>query len=81
MSNKEDIVEIEGEVTELLRDAMFRVKLKGGTEIIAHTSGKIRKVRVRILVGDMVLVEISPYGVGSNGIGKGRIIRRLSGTS
>ena len=58
---KEELIEFEGLVIELLPSAMFRVKLENAHEVIAHTSGKIRKNRIRILVGDKVTVEMSPY--------------------
>jgi translation initiation factor IF-1 len=65
---KEDLMEFNGEVTELLPNAMFRVKLENDHEILAHTSGKMRKNRIRILVGDKVQVEMTPYDLT-----KGRI--------
>ena len=65
---KEDLMEFNGEVTELLPNAMFRVKLENDHEILAHTSGKMRKNRIRILVGDKVTVEMTPYDLT-----KGRI--------
>lgn len=68
---KEELIEFEGAVTELLPNAMFRVKLDNGHMIIAHTSGKIRKNRIRILSGDRVTVEMSPYDLT-----KGRIKHR-----
>lgn len=58
---KEELIEFEGVVVELLPSAMFRVKLENGHEVIAHTSGKMRKNRIRILAGDKVLVEMTPY--------------------
>lgn len=58
---KEDLIEFEGVVLELLPSTMFRVKLENGYELIAHTSGKIRKNRIRILAGDKVTVEMTPY--------------------
>lgn len=59
MSN--DVIEMEGTITEALPNAMFRVKLENGLEILAHVSGKIRKNFIRILPGDSVKVELSPY--------------------
>ena len=53
---KEDLIEFAGTVTELLPNAMFRVKLDNDHEILAHTSGKMRKNRIRVLAGDKVLV-------------------------
>ncbi len=65
---KGEMLEFEGIVTELLPNAMFRVKLENGHNILAHTSGRIRRNRIRILVGDKVKVEMSPYDLS-----KGRI--------
>ena len=59
--SKQDVIEIEGTVTEALPNAMFKVKLANGHEILAHVSGKIRMNYIRILPGDKVTVEISPY--------------------
>ncbi len=72
MSEKEDLMEFEGVVTELLPNAMFRVKLDNDHEILAHTSGKMRKNRIRVLAGDRVTVEMTPYDLS-----KGRIIFRF----
>lgn len=68
---KEELIEIEGVVTELLPNAMFRVKLENGCLIVAHTSGRVRKNRIRILAGDRVTVEMTPYDLT-----KGRITFR-----
>ena len=68
---KEDVLEYEGVVSEILPNAMFRVKLENGHEILAHTAGRMRKHRIRILAGDKVIVEISTYDLT-----KGRIIFR-----
>jgi len=68
---KEELIEFEGLVTEVLPNAMFRVKLDNGHEIIAHTSGRMRKNRIRILLGDKITVEMTPYDLS-----KGRIILR-----
>ena len=68
---KEDLIEFGGEVTELLPNAMFRVRLDNDHEILAHTSGKMRKNRIRVLVGDRVNVEMTPYDLN-----KGRITYR-----
>ncbi len=69
---KEELLEFEGVVEELLPNATFRVKLDQGHEIIAHTAGKMRKNRIRVLAGDKVLVEMTPYDVT-----KGRITFRF----
>ena len=58
---KQDVIEIEGIVTDTLPDTKFKVKLENGHEILAHVSGKIRMHYIRILPGDKVTVEISPY--------------------
>ena len=68
MSEKEDLMEFEGTVSELLPNTMFRVKLDNGHEILAHSSGKMRKNRIRVLEGDRVTVEMTPYDLT-----KGRI--------
>lgn len=68
MSEKEDLMEFEGVVSELLPNTMFRVKLDNGHEILAHSSGKMRKNRIRVLEGDKVTVEMTPYDLT-----KGRI--------
>ena len=69
---KENTLEFSGEVVELLKNAMFRVKLENNHEILAHTAGKLRKNRIRVLAGDNVLVEVTPYDLT-----KGRIIFRF----
>jgi len=69
---KEDVIEMTGTVTELLPNAMFRVELDNGHEILAHTSGKMRKNRIRVLSGDKVTVEMTPYDLT-----KGRIVFRF----
>ena len=62
---KEDVIEFPGTVSELLPNAMFRVKLDNDHEVIAHTSGKMRKNRIHVLAdGDRVNVEMTPYGWG-----------------
>lgn len=67
-----DVIELEGEVTEALPSALFRVKLETGSLILAHVSGKIRKHFIRILPGDKVKVELSPYDLT-----RGRITYRM----
>jgi translation initiation factor IF-1 len=69
--SKEDLLEFEGVVSEILPNAMFRVKLDNGHEVLAHTSGKMRKNRIRVLAGDKVNVEMTPYDLT-----KGRITFR-----
>ena len=58
---KEDLIEVEGVVKEALPNAMFRVELENGHVVLAHISGKIRKNFIRILPGDKVKLELSPY--------------------
>jgi translation initiation factor IF-1 len=58
---KEELVELEGTVTEVLPNAVFRVRLENGVEVLAYASGKMRKFRIRILAGDRVSLEMSPY--------------------
>jgi translation initiation factor IF-1 len=58
---KEELVELEGTVTEVLPNAVFRVRLDNGVEVLAYASGKMRKFRIRILAGDRVNLEMSPY--------------------
>ena len=68
---KEELMEFNGIVKELLPNAMFRVLLDNDHEIIAHTAGKMRKFRIRVLAGDRVTVEMTPYDLT-----KGRITFR-----
>ena len=67
-----DVIEIEGKILESMPNAMFRVELENGHEILAHISGKIRKNFIRILPGDKVKVEMTPYDLT-----RGRITFRL----
>ena len=68
---KQDLLEFKGKVTDLLPNAMFRVQLENGHVVTAHTAGKLRKNRIRVLQGDNVTVEMTPYDLT-----KGRIIFR-----
>ena len=68
---KEGSIELQGIVLELLPNAMFKVKLENDHEILAHSSGKMRKNRIRVLAGDKVTVEMTPYDLT-----KGRITFR-----
>ena len=68
---KEELLEFSGVVLELLPNATFRVELDNGHTIIAHTSGKMRKNRIRVLAGDRVTVEMTPYDLT-----KGRVVFR-----
>ncbi len=58
---KEELLEFKGKVVEVLPNAMFRVTLENNHEVLAHTSGRMRKNRIRILLGDEVTVEMTPY--------------------
>ena len=69
---KEELVEVEGEIIEALPNARFRVELENGHEVTAHVSGKIRVNFIRILPGDIVKVELSPYDLS-----RGRITYRI----
>jgi len=66
---KKDAIEVEGTVTEPLPNAMFRVELDNGHKVLAHISGKMRMNYIRILPGDRVLVELSPYDLS-----RGRVV-------
>ena len=69
--SKADVIEIEGKVVEKLPNAMFHVELENGHQVLAHISGKLRMNFIRILPGDKVTIEMSPYDLS-----KGRIIWR-----
>ena len=71
MSQKEEPIVVEGKVLETLPNAMFRVELKNGHKVLAHVSGKMRMNFIRILPGDTVTMELSPYDLS-----RGRITRR-----
>ncbi|MFH0844201.1 MAG: translation initiation factor IF-1 [Pseudomonadota bacterium] len=68
---KEESIEVEGTVVETLPNAMFRVELENGHRLLAHISGKMRMHYIKILPGDKVLVELSPYDLN-----RGRIVHR-----
>lgn len=68
---KEEGIQVEGTVIEPLKNAMFRVELENGHKVLAHISGKMRKFYIRILPGDKVMVELSPYDLS-----RGRIVYR-----
>lgn len=68
---KQEAIEVEGKVIEPLPNAMFRVELEGGHQILAHISGKMRMHFIKILPGDTVTVELSPYDLT-----RGRIVYR-----
>lgn len=69
--SKDDVIEVEGTVVEPLPNAMFRVELANGHQVLAHVSGKIRMNFIRILPGDRVTIELSPYDLT-----RGRIVYR-----
>jgi translation initiation factor IF-1 len=71
MAKKEEAIQVEGEVVENLPNAMFRVKLDNGHIVLAHVSGKMRMHYIRILPGDKVTIELSPYDLS-----RGRIVYR-----
>jgi translation initiation factor IF-1 len=66
-----DVIVLDGVVTEALRAGMFRVELENGHEVLAHLSGKMRRNRIRVLIGDKVQVELSPYDLT-----RGRMVYR-----
>lgn len=68
---KQDFIKIDGQVTEVLPNAMFRVKLPTGNSILGYISGRMRQNEIRILLGDHIELELSPYDLS-----KGRIVRR-----
>ena len=72
MPKNKEFIEVEGEVLELLPAATFKVKLDNGNEILAYLSGKMRMNRIRLLPGDRVKIEMSPYDMG-----RGRVIYRM----
>ena len=69
---KQSLIEMQGVVTQCLSNGMFRVKLENGFQVLTHVSGKIRRNYIRILLGDKVSVELSPYDLT-----RGRIVFRL----
>jgi translation initiation factor IF-1 len=72
MTEKEEKVEFEGEIVEAYPNRMFRVRLDNGHETIGYTSGKMKRYRIRMLLGDRVRIELSPYDLA-----RGRIVYRL----
>jgi translation initiation factor IF-1 len=70
--NQKDVIELEGKVLENLPNAIFRVQLDSGQTVIAHLAGKMRVNMIRVLPGDKVVVEMTPYDLS-----KGRITRRM----
>jgi translation initiation factor IF-1 len=72
LAKKDDVIEVEGTVLEPLPNTMFRVELENGHRVLAHISGKMRMHYIRILPGDKVVVELSPYDLN-----RGRIVYRF----
>jgi translation initiation factor IF-1 len=72
MSLKEEKVELEGEVVEALRGRMFRIQLDNGHETLGYLAGRLKRYRIRVMLGDRVRVELSPYDLQ-----RGRIVYRL----
>jgi translation initiation factor IF-1 len=72
IAEKEDKIELEGVIVEALRNRMFRLRLDNGHEMIGYTSGKMKRYRIRMLLGDRVRVELSPYDLD-----RGRIVYRF----
>ena len=72
MPEKEEKIEFDGEVVEALRNGQFRIALDNGHETLGYTSGKMKRYRIRMLLGDRVKVELSPYDLD-----RGRIVYRL----
>jgi translation initiation factor IF-1 len=72
MSKDKEIIKLEGKITETLPSTTFKVELENGHEILAHISGRMRVNYIRLLPGDKVLVEMSPYDLT-----KGRVVQRL----
>jgi translation initiation factor IF-1 len=71
LADKEEKVELDGEVVEALRNGQFRIALDNGHETLGYTAGKMRRYRIRILPGDRIKVELSPYDLS-----RGRIVYR-----
>lgn len=71
VKKKADVVEVKGTVDEVLPNAQYRITLQGGHEVLAHLSGRMRLNRIRVLAGDEVTVQMTPYDLT-----KGRIVRR-----
>jgi translation initiation factor IF-1 len=72
IAEKEEKIEMEGEIVESLRNRMFRIRLDNGHVMIGYTAGKMKRDRIRMLLGDRVRIEVSPYDLD-----RGRIVYRL----
>lgn len=77
---KEELIEMQGRVEEVLPDTRFRVKLDNGHELIAYSGGKMRKHRIRVLAGDNVTVEMSPYDLNKGRVTFRHIETRMNAT-
>ena len=75
MAGKEEKIELEGEVVEALSNGKYRIALDNGHEVLGYTAGKMRRFRIRILLGDRIKIELSPYDLT-----RGRIVYRFRGT-
>jgi translation initiation factor IF-1 len=75
LADKEDVIEMEGTVEEALSNGMFRVVLDNGHQVLAHLAGKMRRFRIKVLLGDRIKVELSPYDLS-----RGRITFRNKGS-
>lgn len=74
MKDKDDVIELEGVIEEALSNGMFRVKLDNGHEVLGHLAGRMRRFRIKVLLGDRVRLELSPYDLT-----RGRITFRNKG--
>jgi len=72
IADKEEKIEMEGEIIESLRNRMFRIRLENGHEMIGYTAGRMKRYRIRMMLGDRVRIEVSPYDLD-----RGRIVYRL----
>lgn len=72
MAEKEEKIEMEGEIIESLRNRMFRIRLENGHEMIGYTAGRMKRYRIRMMLGDRVRIEVSPYDLD-----RGRIVYRI----
>lgn len=77
--SKEELIEMQGTVDEVLPDARFRVTLENGHQLVAYAGGKMRKHRIRVLAGDRVSLELSPYDLNKGRLTFRHIERRTSG--
>ncbi|GAP36065.1 translation initiation factor IF-1 [Piscinibacter sakaiensis] len=77
---KEELIEMQGTVTEVLPDSRFRVTLENGHQLVAYTSGRMKKHHIRILAGDAVSLEMSPYDLSKGRITFRHIERQATGT-